>query len=83
MRLRRAAVATTVGLVAAVLLFPWYGVDSDPPQCWSIFDYVVPCHAGVAVLAGLGGAAMVGVLISVISRAPGRRRRAQTRTGRS
>ena len=63
----RVVAAMTVGVVVLVLLFPAYGIDTDPPQCFSTFDYSVPCGAGlafgVAAVAVVGGWLGVGVLI--------------------
>lgn len=55
----RLLVALAVGLVAASLVYPWSGADSDPPQCLSVYGYTAPCHAGYAVLAALVGVAIV------------------------
>lgn len=53
------AVAFLAGLVALMLLFPYHGHDTDPPRCFSMFDYVVPCGAGLSFATG---AATVGVI---------------------
>jgi hypothetical protein len=46
-RFRATAPAAVFGaLIAFVLLLPSRGVDSDPPECHSYFDYVVPCGLG-------------------------------------
>jgi hypothetical protein len=46
-RFRATALAAVLGaLIAFVLLLPSRGVDSDPPECYSYFDYVVPCGLG-------------------------------------
>lgn len=43
-----------------VLLFPAAGVTTDPPVCYAMLFYVVPCEAWVAPLAGGVTAALVG-----------------------
>lgn len=35
--------AAAVGLLALILLAPTSGVDSQPPECYSTFTYLVPC----------------------------------------
>lgn len=63
----RVVAAMAVGVVVLVLLLPAGGIDTDPPQCYSTFDYSVPCGAGlafgVAAVAVVGGWLGVGVLI--------------------
>lgn len=63
--------AIVAALVAAVLthvlLAPASGIDTNPPECYSYFGYVVPCNSalwiGVAVVAGLiAGAAVYAIL---------------------
>lgn len=46
--LAKLAIAVAVGLVALVLLFPASGVDTLPPECFSVASYSVPCGGGVA-----------------------------------
>jgi hypothetical protein len=59
---------TFVAGVAVMLLLPWYGLDSDPPQCFSMFDYRVPCGAGLAFAAGAAVAGVVGFALWLTSR---------------
>lgn len=59
----RAAAAMAVGFVVLVLLLPAYGIDTKPPQCFSTFDYSVPCGAGLAF--GASGVAVVGGWLGV------------------
>ena len=40
---RDVAIALLAGLVVLVLLFPASGVDTLPPECFSVFGYTVPC----------------------------------------
>jgi len=54
--------ALLAGLVVLVLLFPGSGIDRQPPECYSVFGYVVPCEAGWAVAAGAATAAVIGLL---------------------
>jgi len=54
------AIAFLAGLLAFVLLFPASGVDTLPPQCYSVLGSSVPCGPGVALLAG---AAIAGLVI--------------------
>jgi hypothetical protein len=53
--------AVIAGFVVFLLLFPFSGDDSDPPTCYSVFDYVVPCGSGLAVAAGLATGVVVAV----------------------
>jgi hypothetical protein len=53
--------ALLAGLVALVLLFPASGVDTLPPECFSMLGYSVPCGGGEAVAAGAATAAVVGL----------------------
>ena len=57
-------------LVAAaavlVLLVPVRGVDTDPPQCWSVFDYRVPCSPWLSVVAAVGAAVLAFVLVRML-----------------
>lgn len=48
-----AVVALAAGFVVLLLLFPAYGHDTDPPQCFSTFDYSVPCGVGLSFGLGL------------------------------
>lgn len=34
-----------VGFGVLLMLFPYYGFDSQPPQCFSVFNSRVPCDA--------------------------------------
>ena len=59
------AVALVAGLIVTVLLLPWGGgVDTDPPECFSLFQwYSVPCDGWVAPVAGIATAALVGIVL--------------------
>lgn len=62
------AIVVLAGLVVLVLLFPASGVDTQPPACYSVFGYQVPCGDGVAVAAGAAAAAAIGLLLWIVSR---------------
>jgi hypothetical protein len=64
----KVATALLAGLVVLVLLFPGSGVMPQPPQCFSVFGYGVPCNAGVAVAAGAATAGVVGALLWIAGR---------------
>lgn len=78
MRGIRSTIVTAVlaALVVFVLLLPWSGNDSDPPECFSVFGYVVPCGPGPEQQQGegfaLAGAVVAAVLVGAGS-AVGRR----------
>lgn len=60
----RVALALGAGLVVFVLLFQWGGgTSSDPPTCFGMLYYTVPCEAWVAPLAGALTAGVVGLLL--------------------
>lgn len=50
------------GFVVFILLAPMSGIDTDPPQCFSAYDYDVPCGAGLSLAAGAATAAALGLL---------------------
>lgn len=54
---------------AAVLIFflllPYTGNDSDPPECFSVFEYVVPCGLGPEQEQGIDFALAGAVLAAV------------------
>lgn len=64
----KVAVAVLAGLVVLVLLFPASGVDTLPPECYSVFGYTVPCGGGLAVAAGTATAAVIGVVLWIAGR---------------
>lgn len=55
-------VSLTIGLVAFLLLFPFSGADTNPPVCYSVFGYVVPCDARSSVAVGAGTALVLTVV---------------------
>lgn len=71
-----AALASAV--IVFVLLLPASGQDSDPPECFSVFGYVVPCGLGSDQPHGVGFAAagsVVAVALVLVGSAVGRRQR--------
>ncbi|MEX1272120.1 MAG: hypothetical protein WEB55_06685 [Acidimicrobiia bacterium] len=84
MRRIRSTIVTAVlaALVVFVLLLPWSGNDSEPPECFSVFGYVVPCGPGPDQQHGegfaLAGSAVAAALVGVGS-AVGRREAASDR----
>lgn len=73
-----ALVSAISAVLVFVLLFPSYGFDTDPPECFSPFGYVVPCGLGPDQSHGVGFA-VVGAVLSAalvaIGSATGRRER--------
>ncbi len=64
----KSAVPLVAGLVVLVLLAPASGVDTQLPQCWSVFGYGVPCGAGLSLAAGAATAGVVGLALWFNSR---------------
>jgi len=58
-RARTVAVALVAGFAVLLLLFPGSGIDRQPPECYSMFGYVVPCDAWVAWAAAAATAGLV------------------------
>lgn len=56
------------GFVVLVLLFPASEIDTQPPECYSVFGYVVPCEAGWAIAAGVLAAAVVAGGMWIVAR---------------
>ncbi len=54
--------AVAVGILVLLLLFPASGVDTQPPECYSAFGYVVPCGDGLSFGLALAGAVAVGTV---------------------
>ncbi|HET6379613.1 MAG TPA: hypothetical protein VFH63_01070 [candidate division Zixibacteria bacterium] len=69
--LAKIAIASLVGLVVLVLLFPASGITTEPPECSSVFGYTVPCDAGWSLAAGGATAAVVGLLFWIAGRGDG------------
>lgn len=59
----RLAAPLIAGLVVFVVLAPAGGVDPHPQQCWSVFDYSVPCGAALSSAAGAVTAGIVGLAL--------------------
>lgn len=68
----RVWVPVLAGAVVMILLFPYYGIDTDPPECYAVFDYVVPCTDWFAPVGALAAAGLVGLGIAVGARWSGR-----------
>jgi hypothetical protein len=68
LRTRTIVVALLAGLAVVLLLFPGSGIDRQPPECYSMFGYVVPCDAWVAWAVGAATAAVVGLALWMIDR---------------
>lgn len=65
---RTAVIAVVAGLVVLVLLFPASGIEPQPPVCYSVFGYVVPCEAWFAWLAGVATAVLIGLALRLAHR---------------
>lgn len=85
--MRRSGVTVATALLAAVvvfvLLFPFSGIDTDPPVCFSVVGYIVPCRLGLegpvpepwfAVAGAVVAALLVGVGAATCRWDRGRRR---------
>lgn len=73
-------VAALAAILVFVLLLPVRGNDSDPPECFAVLDYVVPCGLGSEQRQGMGfalGGAMVAATLVVAGSAVGRRERSR------
>jgi len=55
--------ASAAALLVFLLLLPVGGNDTDPPECSSLFGYVVPCGLGPDQSNGIGFA-LAGALLS-------------------
>jgi len=64
-RARAFVVAVLAGLAVLVLLFPGSGIDRQPPECYAMLGYVVPCGGGLAVVVAAAVAGMVGVALTL------------------
>jgi uncharacterized membrane protein YgaE (UPF0421/DUF939 family) len=63
-RARTVAVALGAGFAVLLLLFPGSGIDRQPPECYSMVGYVVPCDAWVAWAAATATAGLVGLALT-------------------
>lgn len=55
----RIATSLAAALLTLFVIHPAGGIDTDPPQCYSTFDYSVPCGSGL----GFGVAAVVAIVV--------------------
>lgn len=53
-------IALLAGFAGLLILFPASGVATDPPRCYSILSFVVPCDAWIAWAAGWHGSRATG-----------------------
>lgn len=72
-RQRRAIWASIAAAIAAavlvqLLLAPFSGVDTLPPECYAYFGYVVPCGSGLWIGVALAVAAVVGAAVYAVAR---------------
>lgn len=72
-RTRTFVLALLAGFGVLLLLFPASGIDPQPPVCYSMFGYTVPCDGRLAVVAGAASAALVGFALWNYDRRPSRR----------
>lgn len=63
-------------LLAFVALWPASGIDTEPPECYALPGYVVPCAPGFALAGAIAAAACVAVGITIGRRRALRRGRA-------
>ncbi len=61
----RSGVVFLVGFAAFVILVPTSGAGY---QCYSLLAFQVPCEGELALAAGAGSAAVVGVVLWLVSR---------------
>lgn len=66
----KVAAAILAGFIVLLLLFPASGIDPIPPECFSIFNYTVPCEGWVAPLAAGATVGVAGLLIWLRDRRP-------------
>jgi hypothetical protein len=62
-RARTIIVALLAGLAVLLLLFPASGIEPQPPVCYSMIGYVVPCDAWVSWAAAAATAGLVGLAL--------------------
>lgn len=70
--------AALAAILVFVLLLPVQGIDTDPPECFAVLDYVVPCGFGPDQRHGMGfalGGAVVAAALVAVGSAVGRRER--------
>ena len=64
----RLVVALAAGFVILLLLFPYSGIDTDPPERHWVFGCVVPCGGRVGPAGGAGAALLVWLAWSALGR---------------
>jgi hypothetical protein len=66
---RHLVLALLAGIAVLVILFPWGGgTASDPPTCFGLFWYPVPCGGWPPFVAGAVTALLVGLILSRTAR---------------
>ncbi len=60
--------AALAGLVVFGLITPVHGAQTIPVQCFSLVGFSVPCETGVALVAGIVTAGVVGLWLWLRSR---------------
>lgn len=61
------AFGAVAGVIVLLVLLPYSGDDADPPTCYSVFGWVVPCEPLVVTLSvPLAGSATAAVLAAVL-----------------
>jgi hypothetical protein len=74
-RTRTFVLVLLAGLAVLLLLFPGSGIDRQPPECYSMFGYTVPCGGQLALVAAAMAAGVVGFALWLYDRRPSRRGR--------
>lgn len=65
--------AVAVGVLVLMLLHPASGIDTQPPECYAVFGYVVPCGSGFSLgFAVLGAVAASTAICALAARRRGR-----------
>lgn len=62
------AVALSTAVLVHVLLATTSGIDTQPPECYSYFGYVVPCSSGLWVGLALAAGAVAGAVVYAVRR---------------
>ena len=62
------SIAILVGLAVVLLLAPGSGADTQPPQCWGMLGYRVPCGMGLSLTAGITTAGILALAFWLVRR---------------
>lgn len=60
------AAALVAAVLTHVLLAPASGIDTNPPECYSYFGYVVPCNNGLWIVVALVTGVVAGAVVYAI-----------------